>query len=186
MRFNQHSELRDRHAFLSPSGYHWINYDDLKLEARFTAAEAARRGSDLHLLAHNAILLGVKFAKSNQSLASYVNDAIGYKMTSEQALYYSDNCFGTVDTISFRRNKLRIHDLKTGVTRTSEKQLEVYAALFCLEYAVSPYDISIELRIYQGDEIRVFEPAPEAIEHIMGVIVEHDRKIEEFRRLENL
>lgn len=186
MRFNQHSELKDKHAFLSPSGYHWINYDDLKLEARFTSAQAARRGSDLHDLAHNAILLNVKLAKSNSALASYVNDAIGYKMASEQSLYYSDNCFGTADTISFRRNKLRIHDLKTGLTRTSEKQLEVYAALFCLEYEVDPYDISIELRIYQNDEVRVFEPPPEAIENIMVIIVEHDRKIEEFRRLQNL
>lgn len=186
MRFNQHLELKDRHAFLSPSNYHWLNYDEMKLEARFTAAQAARRGSDLHELAHEAIRLNVKLAKSNLSLASYVNDALNFKMASEQPLYYSDNCFGTADTISFRRGKLRIHDLKTGITRTSEKQLEVYAALFCLEYEVDPYDIGIELRIYQGDEIRVYEPVPEAIENIMGVIVEHDQRIEEFRRLQNL
>jgi hypothetical protein len=163
-----------------------LNYDEIKLEARYTAAQAARRGSDLHDLAHQAINLGIKLAKSHNALASYVNDALNYKMSSEQALYYSDNCFGTADTISFRRNKLRIHDLKTGLTRTSEKQLEVYAALFCLEYEVSPYDISIELRIYQGDEIRVYEPVPEAIDHIMGVIVEHDQYIEELRRQQNL
>lgn len=186
MRFNQHLELKDKHAFLSPSSYHWLNYDEMKLEARYTAAQAARRGSDLHELAHEAIRLNVKLAKSNLALASYVNDAINYKMSSEQPLYYSDNCFGTADTISFRRNKLRIHDLKTGITRTSEKQLEVYAALFCLEYEVSPYDIAIELRIYQGDEIRVYDPVPEAIETIMGVIVEHDQRIEEFRRQQNL
>jgi hypothetical protein len=186
MRFNQHSELEDKHAFLSPSGYHWLNYDDLKLEARFTSAQAARRGSELHKLAHMCITLGVKLAKSNYALASYVNDAIGYKMASEQALYYSDNCFGTADAISFRRNKLRVHDLKTGLTRTSERQLEVYAALFCLEYEQSPYEMSIELRIYQGDEVKVFEPPPEAIENIMAIIVEHDRKIEEFRRQQNL
>jgi hypothetical protein len=186
MRFNQHLDLKDKHAFLSPSNYHWINYSDAKLEARYTAAQAARRGTDLHLLAHEAIRLGVKLAKSNLALSTYVNDAINYKMTSEQILYYSDNCFGTADTICFRRNKLRIHDLKTGVTPTSEKQLEVYAALFCLEYDVFPYDISIELRIYQNDEIRVFDPVPEAIESIMGVIVEHNNRIEEFRRQQNL
>ncbi len=186
MRFNQHSELKDKHAFLSPSNYHWLNYDEMKLEARYTAAQAARRGSDLHDLAHQAINLGVKLAKSHNALASYVNDALNYKMSSEQALYYSDNCFGTADTISFRRNKLRIHDLKTGLTRTSEKQLEVYAALFCLEYDISPYDISIELRIYQNDEIRIYEPPPEAIESIMHIIVEHDQRIEEFRRQQNL
>lgn len=32
MNFKKHSELEGKHAFLSPSGYHWINYDDEKLE----------------------------------------------------------------------------------------------------------------------------------------------------------
>jgi hypothetical protein len=139
---------------------------------------AARRGSDLHILAHEAIRLGVKLAKTNQSLATYVNDAIGYKMVCEQPLYFSDNCFGTADTLSFRRNKLRIHDLKTGITSTSMKQLEVYAALFCLEYGISPFDIQIELRIYQRDDIRVEEPIPEALLTIMDKIIEFDRHIE--------
>jgi hypothetical protein len=139
---------------------------------------AARRGSDLHDLAHEAIRLGVKLAKSNQALSTYVNDAIGYKMSCEQTLYYSDNCFGTADTISFRRNKLRVHDLKTGITATSMKQLEVYAALFCLEYGIDPFEIEIELRIYQRDEIIVHEPAQEAIVSIMEKIVEFDQYIE--------
>jgi hypothetical protein len=183
MRFNQHLDLKDKHAFLSPSNYHWINYDEQKLEARYSSAQAARRGDDLHKLAHNAIMLGVKLSRSNMALATYVNDAINYKMTSEQTLFYSEHCFGTADAICFRRNKLRIHDLKTGITKTSEKQLEVYAALFCLEYEISPYDISIELRIYQRDEIRIFEPFPEAIDNIMRTIVEHVSYIEEIRRI---
>jgi Protein of unknown function (DUF2800) len=178
MLFKNHSELIGKHAFLSPSNYHWLNYNDQKLEARFYAAMAARRGSDIHALAHEAIRLGVKLAKSNQALSTYVNDAIGYKMSCEQTLYYSDNCFGTADTIAFRRNKLRIHDLKTGITSVSEKQLEVYAALFCLEYGFDPFAIEIELRIYQRDEIRVFEPFPEAIENIIATIIEFDRQIE--------
>lgn len=178
MIFNQHLELVGRHAFLSPSSYSWLNYDDQKLEARFHSAMAARRGSDIHDFAHEAIRLGLKLAKSNQALSTYVNDAIGYRMRCEQKLYYSDNCFGTADTISFRRNKLRIHDLKTGVTATSEKQLEIYASLFCLEYGVDPFDIEIELRIYQRDEIRIYEVVPEAIVDIMEKIVEFDRQIE--------
>jgi len=176
--FNRHSELIGKHAFLSPSNYHWLNYTDQKLEARFFSVMAAQRGTDIHALAHEAIRLGVKLSKSNQALSTYVNDAIGYKMTCEQTLYYSDNCFGTADTISFRRNKLRIHDLKTGIIATSEKQLEVYAAIFCLEYGVSPFEIEIELRIYQRDEIRVFEPPPEAIVNIMDTIIEFDKQIE--------
>jgi len=145
------------------------------------AAMAARRGSDLHALAHEAIRLGVKLSKANQSLSTYVNDAIGYKLECEQPLFYSDNCFGTADTISFRRNTLRIHDLKTGVTPTSEHQLEVYAALFCLEYSIDPFSIDIELRIYQRDEIRVFEPYSETIHEIMLKIIEFDQRIEEFK-----
>lgn len=178
MIFNSHSELSGKHAFLSPSNYHWLNYDDHKLEARFHSVMAARRGSDIHALAHEAIRLGIKLSRSNQSLSTYVNDAIGYKMICEQILYYSSNCFGTADTIAFRRNKLRIHDLKTGITAVSEKQLEVYAAIFCLEYGYSPFDIEIELRIYQRDEIRVYEPIPEAILHIMDKIIYFDQQVE--------
>lgn len=178
MIFNQHSELSGKHAFLSPSNYHWLNYNEQKLEARYYSVMAARRGTDLHALAHDAIRLGVKLARSNQALSTYVNDAIGYKMNCEQPLYYSDNCFGTADTLSFRRNKLRIHDLKTGVSPTSEKQLEVYAALFCLEYGIDPFTIDIELRIYQRSEIQVFEPFPETILNIMDKIIEFDQQIE--------
>jgi hypothetical protein len=111
----------------------------------------------------------------------YVNDALGYRMASEQVLYYSENCFGTPDAISFRRNQLRIHDLKTGVTPTSERQLEVYAALFCLEYKYKPFDIAIELRIYQNDEVRVYEADPDDITHIMDRIVTFDKRISDIR-----
>lgn len=111
MNFNKHSELAGLHAFLSPSKYHWINYSDEKLDRVFVAAEAARRGSDLHALAHEAIRLGVRLAGKN-TVALYVNDGIGYRMTTEQPLYYSENAFGTADSICFRRNKLRIHDFE--------------------------------------------------------------------------
>lgn len=181
MLFNSHLGLRDKHAFLSPSNYHWVNYDDHKLFARYNAFSAARRGNDLHALAHEAVRLGVKLSRANKSLSTYVNDAISYNMTSEPTLFYSINCFGTPDTICFRRGKLRIHDLKTGIIHASERQLEVYAALFCLEYSVSPYDIEVELRIYQREEIRVFIPPPELIENIMNKIVYFDQKIEEFK-----
>jgi hypothetical protein len=178
MIFNQHLGLTGKHAFLSPSNYHWLNYNDQKLESRFYAAMSAKRGTDIHALAHEAIRLGIKLSRSNQALSTYVNDAIGYKMSCEQSLYYSDNCFGMADTICFRRNKLRIHDLKTGIISASEKQLEVYAALFCLEYGINPFEIETELRIYQRDEIRIFETPPEDIVFIMEKIVEFDQQIE--------
>ena len=181
MDFNTHSRLEGKHSFLSPSNYHWINYSDQKLEARYASHRASRRGTALHALAHDAITLGVKLAKSNSTLSMYVNDAIGYKMNVEQPLYYSDNCFGTADAICFRRGTLRIHDLKTGITSASVHQLEVYAAIFCLEYEVLPEDIKIELRIYQNGEAIVYDGDPDAINHIMDRIIELDIKIERLR-----
>lgn len=99
-------------------------------------------------------------------------------MRSEQVLYYSENAFGTADTISFRRNLLRIHDLKTGVTPASMKQLEVYASLFCLEYGYKPADIDIELRIYQNDEVLIHNPELDSIVHIMDKIITFDKRID--------
>lgn len=177
MRFNTHSNLVGLHAFLGASKYHWINYDDEKLDRVFTASIAAQRGTELHALAHDLIRLGVKLPRSPKALNNYVNDAIGYRMRPEQVLFYSENAFGTPDAIQFRRDLLRIHDLKTGVTPTSHKQLEVYAALFCLEYGFKPFDIGMELRIYQGLEINVLEGDPDVIAHIMAKIVSFDKRI---------
>ena len=181
MLFNNHSDLAGKHAFLSASVYHWINYSDEKLEERFTKSMAAQRGSELHAYAHQAIRLGRKQPKGPDSLNLYVNDAIGYRMTSEQILYYSPNCFGTADTIGFRRNKLRIHDLKTGVITASIHQLEIYAALFCLEYKFKPHQIPIELRIYQSNEVQMYDADPDVILHIMDKIITFDKRINEMR-----
>ena len=178
MRFNQHLELRDRHAFLSPSSYHWLNYDEDKLTSRFFTVMSARRGTDLHNLAHEAIRLRILLDVSNDALCNYVKDAIDLNMVCEQSLYYSENCFGSADTISFEDGTLRVHDLKNGVTPTSFKQLEVYAALFCLEYGVNPESINIELRIYQREEVRVSIPDPEDILVIMDKIVHFDQHID--------
>src|SRR5689334_11031588 len=123
MIFNAHSKLAGTHAFLSPSNYHWINYDEEKLVRTFTASMAARKGTELHAFAHDAIRLGIKLPNVKKTLNLYVNDAIGFKMVPEQILYYSDNCYGSPDSICFRRNTLRIHDLKNGVVVASEHQL---------------------------------------------------------------
>lgn len=177
MIFNTHSALVGQHAFLSASKYHWINYDDEKIDRVYIAAMAAQRGTELHTFAHDCIRLGIKLPRSPKTLNLYVNDALGYRMTSEQILYYSDNCFGTADSVAFRHNRLRIHDLKTGVTPTSEHQLEVYAALFCLEYRMRPVDMETELRIYQNDEVRIYEADSDVITHIMDKIKMFDKRI---------
>lgn len=181
MNFNEHSDLAGKHAFLSPSNYHWINYSDAKLADRYVAARAAQKGTELHAFAHEAIRLGIKLPDTDATLNRYVNDAIGYKMATEQPLYFSDNCYGHADAVCFRMELLRIHDLKTGAIDASHHQLEVYAALFCLEYIITPFEIQIELRIYQNDEIRVFEPFPETIARIMDKIVTFDQAIEELK-----
>lgn len=181
MRFREHSNIAGSHALLSPSTYHWVNYDEDKLDLKITTAFAAKRGSDLHDLAQRMITLGVKLPDTTQTLNAYVNDAIGFRMTPEQTLFYSQNCYGTTDAIAFRRQKLRIHDLKTGVTPTKVTQLEVYAALFCLEYGFKPTEIETELRIYQNDEVQIFEGDPLMITNIMDKIVVFDRRIEELR-----
>lgn len=181
MLFNKHLDLVGQHAFLSASKYHWINYEDEKLDRVFTASMAAKRGTDLHAFAHEAIRLGVKLPKTPSTMNLYVNDAIGYRMSTEVILFYSENAFGTADTISFRRNKLRVHDLKTGNIGGSIHQLEVYAALFCLEYGYKPHLIEIELRIYQSNEAQIYEVDPEAISRIMEKIVSFDKRINDLR-----
>lgn len=178
MNFNQHYRLEGLHAFLGPSKYHWINYDDEKLEQTYLRREAAALGTRIHEFAAEAIELGIKLPRNKKTLNMFVNDAIGFRMNPEQILYYSDNSFGTADAISFRNKMLRVHDLKTGLTPANMKQLEVYAALFCLEYEVDPNNIDMELRIYQMDEVIVHDPAREDILYIMEKIIAFDKQIE--------
>lgn len=181
MLFNNHSNLIGKHAFLSASKYHWINYSDEKLDGVYRRALAAQKGTQLHDFAQHAITLGIKLPRTKKTLNTYVNDAIGYRMTPEQVLYYSDNAFGTVDAISYRQGILRIHDLKTGVIPANVHQLEVYAALFCLEYGFKPMELEIELRIYQNDEVLIYEPENDDLAHIMDRIVTFDRRIDEIK-----
>lgn len=181
MNFNRHSNLEGRHAFLSASKYHWLNYDEEKLISAFQNSLAVKHGTELHDFAERAITLGIKLPKSKKTLNMYVNDAIGFQMTPEQPLYYSENCFGTADAISFRNNFLRIHDLKSGVTPAHMEQLMIYAALFCLEYAVDPKSIDIELRIYQTDEVDIFNPDPQDILDIMDKIIFFDKRLSQIQ-----
>lgn len=181
MNFNKHYSLEGKHAFLGASKYHWINYDADKLVDSYTKFQATLNGTILHDFVCQCITLGQKLPKSQKTLNMYVNDAIGFKMKPEQVLYYSDNCFGTADAIIFRNNLLRIHDLKTGVTRAHMEQLEIYAALFCLEYNKKPSDIDMELRIYQNNEIIIHNPTVEDILPIMDKIITFDKIIDKMK-----
>lgn len=202
MNFNNHLELKGKHAFLSPSKYTWINYDLDKLIFSYKRERNTEVGTALHdaasVLINNKIKLNKKdthllqfvlkerglpiyidINMALENLSAFVNDAIGYRMLSEQPLKYSDVAFGTVDAISFNEKEqmLRIHDLKTGTTPAHMEQLYCYAALFCLEYKIKPIDIHTELRIYQNGEILYAEPEVDEIVPIMDKIVTYNNII---------
>lgn len=181
MNFNPHYELQDRHAFLGPSKYSWLNYDEEHLVQAYNRYFAKEYGTRLHQFAKDAIELRQKLPANGQTVNQYVNDAIKYRMKPEQPLFYSYNCFGTADSISFRRNILRIHDLKTGTTPAHMEQLMVYAALFCLEYSVDPKDISIILRIYQNNEVQEARPEAPEIKDICNKITKFDKILNRIR-----
>ncbi len=183
MIWNEHKDLKDTHAFLSASQHSWLNYDEAKCAERFLNFEAAKRGTMLHSYAAKDIQIGKEFGimrpANGKTYETYVNDGIKYRMNTEQILYFSPFAYGTADTISFRRNLLRIHDLKTGVIPAKMEQLEIYAGLFCLEYRQKPSNIKMELRIYQNNQIVVMNydnnpDMPSDISRIMEKIIELD------------
>ena len=203
MNFIKHSDLIGTHAFLSPSQNAWTNYTSEKLVQRYLSSKAVERGTRLHEFAAEAIELNRK-QSGRDTLSMYVNDAIAYKMTPEVPLFYSFNCYGTTDTIAYRRNILRIHDLKTGEVEAHMKQLYIYAALFCHEYKryvnelrkkgygdndiaqmleLKPGEIHFEpekmddivLRIYQFSEFKEEHPDPREIRNLMNIIEDDDR-----------
>lgn len=185
MHFNKHYDLEGKHAFLSPSKYTWLGYSKDQLFSSYSNAMAAARGTKLHAMAKSLIEEGIKLRGNSQTFAAYVNDAIGYGMTPEQPLYFSNNCFGTADAIYFKNGLLRIHDLKTGATPAHMEQLEIYAALFLLEYekifGVTPKNTKVNLRIYQNDDVEEASPDVDRLEEIMMDIREKDQWTEEFR-----
>ena len=179
MQVNVHRNLEGLHAPFSASSSHWLRYNDEKAIDIYSNQKAAEMGTRLHAWAKETIDLGIKQPRSKKTLYSYVNDAIGFKMQTEVVLYYSDRFFGTADAICFRNGVLRIHDLKTGKEPVKMEQLEVYAALFCLEYRVKPSEIDIELRIYQNDEVLYHNPTADDILPIMDKIVHLNKILEQ-------
>lgn len=202
MIFDTHKELRGKHATLTPSQPHWLRYSEDQLFQKYASMYSQSMGTSLHELAETLIKNSLKLKKGDKltvishllndgiprnvididriypNFMAYVNDAVGFKLTPEQILYYSPYCFGTADAISFRNNFLRIHDLKTGTNPAKMEQLMVYAALFCLEYKVKPGEIEMELRIYQNGEIVHHEPTAEDILPVMDCIVQNSRILE--------
>lgn len=204
MYWNDHHDLVGKHAYLSPSGYHWLGWTDDVFATRFYNQYATTIGTLVHALASNCIKHRIKLHKHDtaliecelsrnyipkesydssyiiQNVAPFVNDAIGFRLDSEVILYYSKWCFGTTDAIrdDTRLNILRISDYKNGQTPAKFDQLMIYAALYCLEYHKKPESFKkIELRLYQNLETSLMEANPEDISKIMERIVYCDSMI---------
>lgn len=183
MHFRQHRNLEGLHAPFSASQSSWLRYDDDKALEVYSNRKAAEMGTKLHHWAKETIDLGIKQPRSKKTIYAYVNDAIGFQMDTEVVLFYSERFFGTADAISFRNGTLRIHDLKTGKGGKIEnhmEQLEIYAALFCLEYGVKPGEIEMELRVYKNDEVLVHNPTAEDIAPIMDKIIHFDKLLAKY------
>ena len=182
MRFNKHSELKDKHSFMTPSSPAWLRYDDHKLERRFMEHLAAQRGTEEHAFAAQAIKLGHRMPDEPKTINMFINECIGWRMKPEVPLYWSPYCFGTADALGFqpKLRTLRVSDLKTGRVEAAFDQLVVYAALFCLEYEHSrPWELDIELRIYQGNAIKLHVPEDGEIAHAMDRILTGTRLLED-------
>lgn len=173
MNWKDYSWLKDKHAFLSPSSHYWLNYDEDKLVSAYSNRQRVVLGTRYHAIASELIQLAIRLPDNGASLNSFVNDAIGFRMESEKTLFYSTNCYGTADAISYTNGILRIHDLKTGVTPASMDQLLIYAALFCLDYSEEPTEI--QLRIYQNGETVQFSPSYQDVLDVMVRIMEADK-----------
>jgi len=144
--------------------------------------KAALEGVEQHRYA--AVCIEERIVQDNErsTVGLYINQCIQYRMHPEVVLFYSPNSFGTVDAIAYRYRILRINDLKTGVSRTSEWQLYVYAALFCLEYGIDPFSMrGIELRIYQDGEVKLWHADPFKIREIMDKIIKFDNILNQLR-----
>lgn len=206
MIFNEHSDLKGKHAVLGASKHSWLNDDDEKLVQRYFNSFSAEIGTAVHEYAakkifrkmpmfdniseKNAMMMhildkdipwnAIEIDRMFYTVMPYVNDAIGFKMRAEQPLWYSELSFGTADAIGYSRNVLRIHDLKTGTTPADMDQLMVYAAWFYLEYAkqVNFQKSKTELRIYQNQEVLCYTPTNNDISDIMEKIVHGSVTIE--------
>lgn len=196
------------HAFLAPSNSAWEGYDDKKTINVFVGKKAKDAGTAIHKFACRRILRRMPlkehdtdsmvffmienyvpgYAIANMDIStvfgtvrSYVNDALRYGLYPEKEVYYGPFAYGTADAIG-DDDILRIHDLKTGVVPASFKQLEKYAALYCLDYEVRPEDIESELRIYQNNDILVERPESSVIRHYMDIYTSKSNLLYEFKR----
>lgn len=181
MSSNPYSKFKGQHAPFSPSQPYWLRYDDDKVRDYIRSLRAAQMGTRLHELAAEHIDLRVPMPRNNKTLNAYVNDCIGMRMSPEEVVFYSPNCFGTADALRFdeRKAKLYINDLKTGKTPPKMEQLWVYAALFCLQNGIRPGDLEVITRLYFQDDVVEENPSTEDLAQISDRIKTVDKIAQE-------
>jgi hypothetical protein len=124
--------------------------------------------------------------RNGSHIDRYINDGIGYRMKTDVIVVATEYAYGEADTLSFRKEKpgdkvetLRVHDLKTGITPAKIRQLETYAAYFCIEYDIDPEDIRTIVQIYQNDQIIGGVTNPALIREIMTTTRKQDAIVRE-------
>lgn len=215
MQFTQHLDLKGKHAPFGASKFYWTNYSVDQIRGYLVSQYSQQIGTVLHDYAAKHILYKIRLNKTGKNevlfyllsngipsyaidvnafydnLTNYISDGIGYRMHPEVVLRYSDVCFGTTDAISFdeKNHKLRISDLKNGVTPAHFEQLLIYEALFWLEYKdyLKKYgikeigDFDSELRIYQNNEVALKIPEVQEIQYFVDKIVQADLIAQDIR-----
>ena len=198
-------ETNNAHALFAPSQPSWLRYENEdQIISRLKSYYAQAIGTLVHEKAKSCIERRKKLNKNSSILLElyllenkipeaiidiqdlypnfmlYVNDCISMKMLPEQKLAYSEYCFGTADAVSFKKNLLRINDLKTGKLQAKMDQLKSYAGLFCLQNDIKPSAIKTELRIYQFGEANLYSPSAEELQDVMDRIVVTSNIVENY------
>lgn len=197
IKWNIHKEYEGKHALMGASNPHWLNYDSKAFENKYYSRYSQEIGTALHQLAHDCIVGRIKLSKHDthlvemalfkafipkdaydpniilKTLMPFVNDAIGFHMSSEILLFVNEFCFGTTDAIVYNEYEkiLRIHDYKSGSIPGKIEQIYIYMAMFCIEYNIDPRKLNlIEARIYQNCECLIDNPPAEVILNIINII----------------
>lgn len=71
MIWHDHSKLVGEHAFLGASKYHWLNYTDDQMIAKYKSSYTQAVGTYLHELAAGLIENHMKLSKSDSKLLTY-------------------------------------------------------------------------------------------------------------------
>ena len=89
MIFETHSELRGKHASLSPSQPYWLKYSEEQLYQKYVSSYAQSMGTSLHALAETLIANNLKLKKGDKLtvLSHLLNDGIPRNVIDMDRIY---------------------------------------------------------------------------------------------------